>query len=431
MHETTKKIRVVSALQSDEPFDRGKELKSTHLNHKIVASIEVDVEMDGESRTELDSHANMPVVRKEALIVEQSGKTVEVSPFTPDYKPIKVEVVNAMVQYDSSLDGKEYMLVIQNALRIPSMSNNLIPPFIMWENGIVVNECAKIHCEDLTQEDHAIIFKGYDFCIPLQLHGIFSYFVTQKPDIESLEGVHEPLNYVTEIYTLTPTRWNPHTDVYALNEESIIDWEGNIEDRSHCDVKIILDKIGDEYQSQYKVSSMEVQCVDEILKVRSQQNHNNLFRTSELSTISSVLCPHLLTLMIEERLNLGSDAINIGAMNCYEESYLDKGDDAIVDDEAPTTMGMIKDAMNELGDEEDMDAFFASGVHGGSEVGIDAKYLSKVWRISYEDAKRTIDATTQHGTHQPSPVMNQNYTTNDRMLWYRRINQYCLWTPSL
>ena len=113
---------------------------------------------------------------------------------------------------------------------------------------------------------------------------------------------------------------------------------------------------------------------------------------------------------------LGSDAINIGAMNCYEESYLDNGDDAIVDDEAPTTMDMIKDAMNELGDEEDMDAFFASGVHGGSEVGINAKHLSNIWQISYEDAKCTIDATTQHGTHQPNPVMNQNYTTNDRML---------------
>ena len=55
--------------------------------------------------------------------------------FTPDYKPIKVEVVNAMIQYDSHLDDKEYMLVIQNALRVPSMSNNLIPPFIMRENG--------------------------------------------------------------------------------------------------------------------------------------------------------------------------------------------------------------------------------------------------------------------------------------------------------
>ena len=80
--------------------------------------------------------------------------------------------------------------------------------------------------------------------------------------------------------------------------------------------------------------------------------------------------------------------------------------------------------MKELGDEEDMDDFFVSSVHGSSEVGIDAKHLSKVWHISYEDTKQTIDATTQHGTHLPNPAMNQNYTTNDRMLQYWRINQY-------
>ena len=418
------KTRIVGVLQPEEPIDRGKEVRSTHLYHKIVASMEVDVEMDGESRTELDSHANMTVVRREALIVEKSGKTVEVSPFTPDYKPIKVEVVNAVVQYDSPLDGREYMLVIQNALCVPSMSNNLIPPFIMRENRIIVNECAKIHCEDPTREDHAIIFKGYDLRIPLQLHGIFSYFVTRKPDVESFVDAHEPLNCATEIYTHTPTRWNPHTDAYALNEESIIDWEGNIKDRNHCDVKIVLDKIGDEYQNQYKISSMEAQHVDEILKVRSQHNNNNVFKSSKLSIILSVLCPHLLTSMIEAQTNLGSDVINIGAMNCYDGNYLDNGDDAIKEDEIPKMMDMIQDAMNGLGSEEDMDAFFASSVHGGPEVGIDARHLSKVWRISYEDAKRTIDATTQHGTHYPNPVMNQNYTTNDRMLRYRRINQY-------
>ena len=153
------KTGIVRSLQPDKPIDRGKEERSTHLYHKIMASMEVDVEIDGESLTELDSHANMPVVGREALIVEQSGKTVEVSPFTLDYKPIEVEVVNAIVQCDSPLDGREYMLVIQNTLCVPSMSNDLIPPFIMWENGISVNECAKIHCEDPTREDHAIIFK--------------------------------------------------------------------------------------------------------------------------------------------------------------------------------------------------------------------------------------------------------------------------------
>ena len=127
--------------------------------------------------------------------------------------------------------------------------------------------------------------------------------------------VHKPLNCATEIYTLTPTRWNPHTDAYALNEESIIDWEGNIRERNHCDVKIVLDEIGNEYQNQYKISSMEAQHVDEILKAHSQHNNNNVFKTNELSIISSALCPQLLTLMIEAWTNLGSNAINIGTMN--------------------------------------------------------------------------------------------------------------------
>ena len=80
--------------------------------------------------------------------------------------------------------------------------------------------------------------------------------------------------------------------------------------------------------------------------------------------------------------------------------------------------------MNGLGSEEDMHAFFAFSIHGGPEAGVDARHLSKVWWISYEDAKRTINATTQHGMHNTNPVMNQKYTTNDWMLQYRRITEY-------
>ena len=248
---------IVCALQPDEPIDRDKEIRSSHIYHKIVASMEVDIETDGQSRTELDSHANMPVARREAPVVEQSGKTVEVSPFTPDYKPITVEVVNAIIQYDSPLDDKEYILVVQNALQVPSMSNNLIPLFIMCGNGIMVNECTKIHCEDPTRYNHDIIFKGYDLCIQVRLHGVFSYFVTRKPDIESVVDMDEPSIYAKEIYALTPTKWNPHTDAYASNEESIVDCEGNIKEKGRSDVKIVLDEIGDKYQSQYEVSTME------------------------------------------------------------------------------------------------------------------------------------------------------------------------------
>ena len=84
--------------------------------------------------------------------------------------------------------------------------------------------------------------------------------------------------------------------------------------------------------------------MDEILKDRTQQDNNNHWhRASELSTISSVLCPHLLTSMIEKQLNLRFDAINIGAMNCYDVSYLDNCNDALIENDASTTNDIVED----------------------------------------------------------------------------------------
>ena len=159
--------------------------------------------------------------------------------------------------------------------------------------------------------------------------------------------------------------------------------------------------------------------MDKVIQSRSQCNNINIFKMNELSMISSVLCPYRFASMVEAWTNLGSDAINIGATNCYNGDYLDNNDD-----ELPITSDMVQDTIDRFGDEDDMNTFFSSCVHGGPEVGVDARHLSKVWWISYEDTKRTIDATTQYGTHTPNPVMNQNYTTNDRMLRYKRITQY-------
>ena len=50
------------------------------------------------SRTELDSNANMPVIGRNAYILSKMGETVDVAPFTPDYKPISVELVDAALK---------------------------------------------------------------------------------------------------------------------------------------------------------------------------------------------------------------------------------------------------------------------------------------------------------------------------------------------
>ena len=80
------------------------------------------------SRTELDSHANMPVIGRNAYILSKIGETVDVAPFTPDYKPIHVELVDAALKYDCSYSGKVKILIIRRKLYAPSMTHNLLPP---------------------------------------------------------------------------------------------------------------------------------------------------------------------------------------------------------------------------------------------------------------------------------------------------------------
>ena len=67
-----------------------------------AANVAPDESMDVgiESQTELDSHANMPVVGRNAYVLSDLGQKVDVSPFTPDYKSMQISVVDAAVIYD-------------------------------------------------------------------------------------------------------------------------------------------------------------------------------------------------------------------------------------------------------------------------------------------------------------------------------------------
>ena len=166
-----------------------------------------DVE-DETPRTEFDSHANMAVVGKHAYILNVSGKKARVQPYSPNYKPQDIPIVDASVMYECPYSGNRVILVMRDALHVKEMVNNLIPPFIMREAGIQVREIPKIHMDDPSVEDYAIVFKETGLRIPLSLHGIFSCFPTTKP-------VASDLNEIDDVYMLTPPSWKPHNSSYA------------------------------------------------------------------------------------------------------------------------------------------------------------------------------------------------------------------------
>ena len=111
-----------------------------------------------------------------------NNDTCDVLPFDPSIgKSTSVPIVDGAIAYDCPRTQKAYLLIFKNALYVPSMTHNLVPPFIMREAGLIVHDIPKIHVQDPSQYDHSIQDPDTDLLIPLQLNGIFSFFHTRKP----------------------------------------------------------------------------------------------------------------------------------------------------------------------------------------------------------------------------------------------------------
>ena len=63
-------------------------------------------------------------------------------------------------------------------------------------------------------------------------------------------------------------------------------------------------------------------------------------------------------------------------------------------------------------------------VNASKSKGLKPIDLAKVWRIDVETARRTIDVTTQLKQQDADGSLSRNFSTNDRMIRYRRINSH-------
>jgi hypothetical protein len=230
----------------------------------VLSAVDVSEETtdinEQDSRTELDSHANMLVVGRNAYIISDTGRVADVNAFTPDCSSMRISIVDAAVGYECPYNGKSYIFLLCNALHVPSMRNNLIPPFVMREAGIKVNDTPKIQTSNPTEEDHSIYFPDNDFQIPLSLWGVFSYFNTSKPSAEQTMNVED-------VYLLTPSTMNPHCDAYASNEDSMLDWEGNMVQKRDR-VQILLSDIPENaaVTASVEISSAEARTIDIVIE---------------------------------------------------------------------------------------------------------------------------------------------------------------------
>ena len=309
------------------------------------------------------------------------------------------------------------------------MTNNLIPPFLMREAGVVVNDTPKIHTEDPGIDNHTLWFPDQKARMPLQLNGIFSYFPTDKPSSQDIDNC-DPSN----VLHLSPKGgWDPHNSIHAQNEANMTDFEGEMVEERHR-TRISLSKIPDEdILSEHQISGIESQIIDKVFEHTSahdvdkltnleqlllEQNEDALFMASIGATVPcTAQCP------LDENDTSEMPALT-SRRHTHESDDDDSDSDSDSEDSEEDSQGSDSESSAfQFESEQELDDFMASATTAGRPSGVTPEHPSKTWRIDSNTAKRTLDVTSQNKTHVNNPDMTRNCSTNDRMLRCKRIKE--------
>ena len=157
------------------------------LLRNISSVSDSDSEDGTELLCELDSHADTVVAGSNCIAIGDPTRKVTVSAFSPGYGRQLFDVGTAATVWTDPSNGDEYVLVFhESILLLDGMRNTLVCTNQLRANGIKVHDCP-------TQFDksspHHIVIPSHKLTIPLQMRGVFSGFVTRKPDKEDLENL--------------------------------------------------------------------------------------------------------------------------------------------------------------------------------------------------------------------------------------------------
>ena len=403
---TTSDINLTSSVSQSGP--------NQHLSNVVVAACEaivltasaVDQENAAAPRTELDSHANMVVLGSNAYIFETSGRTCNVKPFSSDLGiATDVPIVDGAIAYDCPYSRVTYIMIIRNALYIPSMKHNLIPPFIMREGGVDVNDVPKIHCKDPTVHHHCLTFPSIDLRVPLQLLGTFSYFHTRKPDSREL--------FEKDKIFITPdsAEWNPHCISFEQNERAMLNYEGEMNSNNRrTNLPMQSDDDPAEIFELASVTMLQLATQIDSTASNAYTAESYIDDTSESTDKYFAEALSLRGEISKMQASLGSTTYSDSECSVFRDPFT-------------TSMNNLEESLKDVMDSGEVSSVMASIQSVASAPkGVKAPKLSKLWLVTEKLAEAAIEQNTQLCRHSQDNILSRQFSSNDRMLRYRRLN---------
>jgi hypothetical protein len=110
--------------------------------------------------SDLDSHADACVVGKDALIFNDFDSEVNLSGYDPSGETTSLKTVSAALGYVIPEPGKNVLLIIHQAISLPTLDHNLLSTMQMRFHSVIVNETPKFQSTEHTSLSHTITVRG-------------------------------------------------------------------------------------------------------------------------------------------------------------------------------------------------------------------------------------------------------------------------------
>ena len=408
-----------------------------YLSSIVISSLDGDNDNTTTSElygSHLDSHANMIVCGRHCFVLSVSSITAEVNAFSTEVGQMhSVPIVDAIIVHENEFTNQIYFLVARNVLYVPSMPHNLIPPFILREAGLIVNDRPLIHTDPEMRDlnDHSILDNDSDLHIRLKLQGMFSAFHSRAPT--NADAMREGV----EAIMITPNAdWNPNSVSYEQQENALLDGTGDIVESNKPIPRLVLDDC---------LTPNEIEDIDFDCHSVQIKHEKDLILQAELSDLtfngpSDTYCDDeaiLISQTCEDFTNISPifgngrdihiDAVAfIQAVEGYEtESMFSSsiGSTSCYNSEEIYAQSPFVESTDHLDLGSNLNPSYVSTTIGKS-TGFSTEHISKVFLIDKETADRTLKCTTQLCKHDTGGSLSRNFTTNDRMLRYKRINTH-------
>lgn len=261
----------------------------------------------------------------------------------------------------------------------------------MRKGGVIVNDKAKIHCDNSTIDDHCIKFYNSDLSIPLKLNGTFSFIHSRKPTDEELQSCNKVF--------ITPDSpcWNPYCKSFSLNEESMLDSNGEMADKSHYTNYLMDVDENDGVVASVAISEYE-EAVDHVM----METFDHIPCDKAISDDDKLLDA------ISERAVVSKVMGTIGSVRTRGIPC------NLFDDPIGGTIDELRELLSDVLDDEiiaKVEAIKVSNTHGVSK-----EFLSKIWVVSEDLAQGALDQNTQLCKHHANISLSRHFSTNDRML---------------